>query len=129
MYEHQPRGFSDSHSHDTNDGQTAPVSSIAEMRRAMGINLDRIRNAVEVLTCRVLERKLEACVEICRCQQCVEDIYCMAMNRVPALYYHSEKSFARRLKDQGPPTDILQAIETALDHAIFTVGQNPSHGA
>jgi hypothetical protein len=107
----------------------APVatSSISEMRRVLGVNVDRLRNAVEVLTCRILERKLETCIEVCRCQQCIEDIYCLAMNRTPPLYYHSEKNFAQRLKDQGPPRDILQSIESAVDQAIVTVGQNPSH--
>ncbi|RMG46887.1 MAG: hypothetical protein D6718_04675 [Acidobacteria bacterium] len=102
-------------------------SSLAEMRVALGMSLDRIRNAVEVLACRMLEQKLAACPEICRCQQCVEDMYCLALNRVPALYYHSTSSFARRLEDQGPPTDILQALDRAIDHAILKVGENPSH--
>ncbi|UCF67720.1 MAG: late competence development ComFB family protein [Acidobacteriota bacterium] len=104
-----------------------PSSSLAEMRHALGMSFDRIRNAVEVLACRLLEQKLLACPEICHCQQCVEDMYCLALNRVPALYYHSTSSFARRLEDQGPPTDILQALDRAIDRAILKVGENPSH--
>ncbi|MFN7966312.1 MAG: late competence development ComFB family protein [Acidobacteriota bacterium] len=112
-----------------NEPHQAPIatSSVSEMRRVFGVNVDRLRNAVEVLACRILERKLETCIEVCHCQQCIEDIYCLAMNRTPPLYYHSEKNFAQRLKDQGPPRDILQSLETAIDHAIVTVGQNPSH--
>ena len=102
-------------------------SSIGEMRRVSGLSLDRIRNAVAVLACRMLEQKLSGCPEICQCQQCVEDMYCLALNRVPALYYHSASSFARRLEDQGPPSDILQALDRAIDHAILRVGDNPSH--
>lgn len=102
-------------------------SSIHEMRRISGVPLDRIRNAVEVLACRMLERKLELIPEICHCRQCIEDMYCVALNRVPALYYHSTSSFARRLEDQGPPTDIMASLDAAIDNAIIKVGQNPSH--
>ncbi len=102
-------------------------SSVHEMRRISGVPLDRIRNAVEVLACRMLERKLEMIPEICHCRQCIEDMYCVALNRVPALYYHSTSSFARRLEDQGPPTDIMAALDAAIDNAIIKVGQNPSH--
>jgi hypothetical protein len=102
-------------------------SSLGEMRRVLGLSLDRIRNAIEVLACRILEQRLEGCPEVCRCHQCVEDMYCLALNRVPALYYHSASSFARRLEDQGPPSDIIQALDRAIDHAIIKVGQNPSH--
>lgn len=112
---------------DDDDEFVGPQSSLVEMRQVRGFHLDRIRNAVEVLACRMLERKLDACPEICRCQHCIEDMYCVAMNRVPALYYHSASSFARRLEDQGPPTDILEALDRALDHAILRVGENPSH--
>jgi len=102
-------------------------SSLREMRTVLGLPVDRIRNAIEVLACRMLERKLEACPEICKCQQCVEDMYCLALNRVPSLYYHSASSFARRLEDQGPPTDILESLSRAIDHAIIRVGENPTH--
>lgn len=112
---------------DDDDEMATPRSSLQEMRLVMGFPLDRIRNAVEVLACRMLERKLESCPEICHCCQCIEDMYCVAMNRVPSLYYHSASSFARRLEDQGPPNDILEALDRALDHAILRVGENPSH--
>ncbi len=109
-------------------GETAaPSSCLGEMRRIHGVPLDRIRNAVEVLACRMLERKLERIPEICRCQQCVEDMYCLALNRAPSLYYHSTSSFALRLEDQGPPSDILDKLDHAIDHAIMRVGENPSH--
>ena len=102
-------------------------SSLREMRTVRGLRVDRIRNAIEVLACRMLERKLESVPEICQCQQCVEDIYCLALNRVPSLYYHSASSFARRLEDQGPPSDLLESLSRAIDHAIMRVGDNPSH--
>ena len=104
-------------------------SSLCEMRTVRGLRVDRIRNAVEVLACRILEQKLESCPEVCQCQQCVEDMYCLALNRVPSLYYHSASSFARRLEDQGPPNDILESLGRAIDHAIMRVGDNPSHEA
>ncbi len=109
------------------EASSATESSLGEMRRVLGMSLDRIRNAIEVLACRMLEQRLAGCPEICQCQQCVEDMYCLALNRVPALYYHSASSFARRLEDQGPPSDILQALDRAIDTAILKVGQNPSH--
>lgn len=103
------------------------TSSIGEMRRVNGIHLDRIRNAVEVLACRMLERKLEQIPEVCHCQQCIEDMYCLALNRVPSLYYHSTSSFAMRLEDQGPPSDIMDQLDRAIDQAIMRVGENPTH--
>jgi len=108
------------------EGQPRP-SSLGDMRRIGRVPLDRIRNAVEVLACRMLERKLEQIPEICHCQQCIEDMYCIALNRVPALYYHSTSSFARRLEDQGPPTDIMGQLDAAIDYAIMLVGQHPAH--
>jgi hypothetical protein len=98
---------------------------VNEMRTVLGLSLDRIRNAIEVLACRMLEQKLNKCPEIDKSQESIEDMYCLALNRVPALYYHSASSFARRLEDQGPPTDILAALDEALDYAILKVGQNP----
>jgi hypothetical protein len=102
-------------------------SCMGEMRRISSVPLERIRNAVEVLACRMFERKLERIPEICHCQQCIEDMYCIALNRVPSLYYHSTSSFAARLEDQGPPSDIMDQLDRAIDHAILRVGDNPSH--
>lgn len=120
--------FDDKHVRRESEPYQGPqASSLHEMRRINGVPLDRIRNAVEVLACRMLERKLDAIPEICHCKQCIEDMYCVALNRVPALYYHSTSSFARRLEDQGPPTDIMAALDAAIDHAIIKVGQNPAH--
>lgn len=112
---------------DVVESHSIPTSSVGEMRRVTGIQLDRIRNAVEVLACRMLERKLEQIPEVCHCKHCIEDMYCLAMNRVPSLYYHSTSSFAARLEDQGPPTDIMDALDRAIDNAILKVGENPSH--
>lgn len=107
--------------------QTAPGGNY-DMRQVCGFSLERIRNAVEVLACRMLEQKLERCPEIDKTKDLIEDIYCLALNRVPALYYHSASSFAQRLEDQGPPTDLLQSLDEALDHAIIKVMQNPKRG-
>ena len=108
-------------------GQAAVTgTAVQEMRRVNGLSLDRIRNAVEVLACRMLEQKLKNCPEIDQSPESIEDMYCLALNRVPSLYYHSASSFARRLDDQGPPTDILAALDDAIDHAIMKVGEYPS---
>jgi hypothetical protein len=105
------------------------ASSVGEMRRVFGLSLDRIRNAVEVLACRMLEQKLEQCPEIDKTQDVIEDIYCLALNRVPALYYHSASSFARRFEGgESAPSDILQALDEALDYAILKVMENPQRG-
>ncbi len=122
MYTDRPK-----HEDPSQPRSPSPATVDGEMRRVFGVGLDRIRNAVEVIACRMLEQKLERCPEVCRCQQCIEDMYCVALNRVPPLYYHSASSFARRLEDQGPPTDILEALDEAIDHAILVVGQNPAH--
>ncbi|MBP7148480.1 MAG: late competence development ComFB family protein [Acidobacteria bacterium] len=114
-------------SHGDEQDEGGVESSVREMRQVLGVSLDRIRNAGEVLVCRMLERKLEACIEVCRCQQCLEDMYCLALNRVPSLYYHSASSFARQMDVNGPPNDIFDALDRALDFAIIRVGENPSH--
>lgn len=101
------------------------TTTMGEMRDCMGYSLDRIRNAVEVLACRMLEQKLEGCPEIDKSKEAIEDMYCLALNRVPSLYYHSTSSFAQRLEDQGPPTDILAALDEALDYAILRVTERP----
>lgn len=116
--------------HDRGSGEGregSPSTAAGEMRRIRDVPLDSIRNAVEVLACRLLEEKLSRIPEVCHCRQCIEDMYCLALNRVPALYYHSASSFARRLDDQGPPTDIMEALDRAIEHAIVKVGENPSH--
>ena len=111
------------------DGPVDPGTSVGEMRRVFGLSLDRIRNAVEVLACRMLEQKLEQCPEIDKTQDVIEDIYCLALNRVPSLYYHSASSFARRFEGgESAPSDILQALDEALDHAILKVMENPHRG-
>lgn len=106
------------------NAKTSPAAQ-GEMRRVLGHSLDRIRNAVEVLACRMLEQKLEKCPEIDKSRESIEDMYCLALNRVPSLYYHSTTSFAMRLEEQGPPSDILEALDKAIDYAILKVGQNP----
>ncbi len=108
------------------DESQVAEQSVGEMRQVFDFSLDRIRNAVEVLACRMLEQKLEGCPEIDRNQDLIDDIYCLALNRVPALYYHSASNFAQRLDDQGPPGDILAALDSALDYAILKVMENPS---
>jgi hypothetical protein len=111
------------------DAAFEQASSMGEMRRVFGLSLDRIRNAVEVLACRMLEQKLEQCPEIDKTQDVIEDIYCLALNRVPALYYHSASSFARRFEGgESAPSDILQALDEALDYAILKVVENPQRG-
>jgi hypothetical protein len=111
------------------DASLDSASSVGEMRRVFGLSLDRIRNAVEVLACRMLEQKLEQCPEIDKTQDVIEDIYCLALNRVPALYYHSASSFARRFEGgETAPSDILQALDEALDYAILKVMENPQRG-
>lgn len=103
------------------------ASSVGEMRSVSGVSLDRIRNAVEVLACRMLEQKLDQCPEIDKTQDVIEDIYCLALNRVPSLYYHSASSFARRFEGgESAPSDILRALDEALDYAILKVIENPT---
>jgi len=119
--------FTERHAKQMSDnGSAVQEPHLGEMRQIFDFSLDRIRNAVEVLACRMLEQKLEGCPEIDRNKDVIEDIYCLALNRVPALYYHSASSFARRLDDQGPPTDILAALDKALDYAILKVMENPT---
>lgn len=113
-------------SHNTASPSSVTGTAVQEMRRVNGLSLDRIRNAVEVLACRMLEQKLKNCPEIDQSPESIEDMYCLALNRVPSLYYHSASSFARRLEDQGPPTDILAALDEAIDYAIMKVGEYPS---
>lgn len=108
--------------HDASDESHA---SVQDMRFVLGVSLERIRNAVEVIACRMLEQKLRNCPEIDKSKESIEDMYCLALNRVPSLYYHSASSFASRLEEQGPPSDILAALDKAIDYAILKVGQNP----
>jgi Late competence development protein ComFB len=86
---------------------------MAERYRFNDFTLDSIRNRQESRVAAVMRELLPDDAEFCGCRLCVEDIYAIALNSLPAHYTQSGSLVLRR----NPPTDgdIRRAVADALD--------------
>ncbi len=106
---------------------SSPADGPVGPEKIVDIDVGHVRNAVEPAARASIAARLVAQPELCRCEQCVEDIYCLAMNRVPSLYFNMNSAFARRFVSEGAPQDIRESLERAIEYAIRTVREKPAH--
>jgi hypothetical protein len=89
-----------------------------------GHDLRRICNFSEHLVLAAMRGVLEADPEMCRCRLCVEDLYALSLNALPAHYIQCT-SFPkfRASGDHVSPEDVRKGVE----RAALVVKRRPNH--
>ncbi len=92
-------------------------------RSVKGYLLKEIRNETEVKVCILMEKILDrpAYSKMCSCGICIEDIYGLALNKLPPQYRHSHSINLKIGKNHD------KKIESAIIAAIKKVGKNKKH--
>ena len=96
-------------------------------KNLFGYDLSEIKNINEELVIELLNNILSDDKSICRCQLCIEDIYALSLNKLPALYVQS--TFKENTFRGYDLTKILDRakVEKAVHDAAKKVGKNPYH--
>ena len=84
-------------------------------------SLDGIRNRQEARVVEAMRGLLPNQDDFCGCRLCVEDVYAMALNSLPAQYMQSGSLVIRK----NPPTD--EDVRRAVADALDTVRVRPNH--
>lgn len=89
--------------------------------------LEYLENEAESLVFKELEEQLgaEEAADICKCQDCVLDMACLALNSVKPFYRVSlmGKVYAGSLNESGYGEEVKAAVKTA----ISKISANPAH--
>jgi competence protein ComFB len=98
-----------------------------EKKILFGYDLLDIRNINEELVIEIMEAALEDDKSICRCQMCIEDIYALALNKLPSLYV--QNTFKENTFRGYDLTKVLdrQRVEKAVRNATNKVSKKPYH--
>ena len=83
------------------------------IREVFDYELDNIVNLSEMLVIKVIKQYLEEHPKVCRCGVCLEDMYALALNRIPAKYVQddfSEHFYDRMLDYDQAEMKIIKAI-------------------
>ena len=76
-------------------------------------SLDHVRNRHEVIVLEIMREKLPGETDFCGCKLCLEDVYAVAMNTLPAHYVQSSSIILK--KDPPSDADIARTVEDAFD--------------
>ncbi len=84
-------------------------------------SLEHVRNRYETTVIQIMRDRLLDEQDFCGCNLCLEDVYALAMNTLPAHYVQASAILLSR----DPPTeaDIARSVEDAFD----TVRVRPNH--
>jgi|SRR3989339_713885 len=86
-----------------------------------GINLDQIRNRYELIAVKKMKEVLPQYPDFDNCSLCIEDVYALALSRMPPVYTHKGSVILHReLSDQD--------VEEIIAYAILKVQKTPKHG-
>lgn len=85
------------------------------------IPLNQVRNRHESIVLDFMREKLPAESDFCGCKLCLEDVFAVVMNSLPAHYV--QKSSIILKKDPPTDADIARAVEDAIDR----VKARPNH--
>lgn len=84
-------------------------------------SLEQIRNRYEVKVVQAMREKLLDETDFCGCKICIEDIYALSMNTLPAHYVQRASIILK--KDPPSDADIVRTVEDAIDQ----VKVRPNH--
>lgn len=86
-----------------------------------GVSLENIRNRFETVVIRLMKKYIPLFPEFDNCPVCIEDVYALALSRIPSIY----------MKDPTIPfedDDVMgENIEEIVKYAIFQVSTKPKH--
>jgi len=85
-----------------------------------------VKNYAEQMVEEILPTVLKNYESICKCEKCLNDIRCIALNNLKPLYYDSEKGgvyLKVKSLDLQYKTDVIREIA----NAIKIVSQNTNH--
>ncbi len=99
------------------------MSDFFEERVLLGYHIAYINNQTEKTVAEELERAINNIDGVCRCQLCVEDIFMLSLNSLPARYRHS--ATFRLVKNDPNLTDDM--VKKAVANAIAEVSAHPKH--
>ncbi len=91
-------------------------------RTILGHDLENVYNLNEDAVAGAIERILNGDDGVCKCRMCLEDIFALALNKLPAKYVQS----------YYPTRDITELldheqIEKAVKAAVKKVAKSPHH--
>lgn len=88
--------------------------------------LDEIKNEVEEIAYKELERQLELISDedICKCTDCVQDMACFTLNQMKPRY---TVSLLGSLFTKVETEALIQDIENVVSQAVEKISQNPLH--
>jgi len=92
-------------------------------QKIFGYSISQIENRTEQEVASGLEKMLTSMEGICTCQLCVEDMFMIALNSLPARYQH--RATLRLFKKDPLLTEDM--VETAVKDAINGVSKRPKH--
>ena len=93
-----------------------PISSL----NIHGHNLSQVHNRNEYRVAVVIARLLAETPEYCTCTLCVEDMFALALNSLPAHYVQTGSIVLN-------PNPSEAVVEQQVRHAIHQVGKQPNH--
>lgn len=85
----------------------------SEKYKVKEMSMENIRNRQETRVAEHLRKQLEQDPDFCGCRLCVEDVYAIALNALPAQYVQAGSLV---LRNQAPSDqDVSRAVEDATD--------------
>ncbi len=88
-----------------------------------GYSLEHVENRTEKEVGAELENLLASTKITCSCQLCIEDMFMIALNLLPARYQHS--ATLRLVKKDPILTPSM--VKGAVESAVSDVGKHPKH--
>jgi competence protein ComFB len=88
----------------------------------MGHDLENVYNLNEGAVVEAIERIIAADDSICKCKMCLEDVFALALNTLPAKYVQSYYS----THDVNKLVDSKQ-IDKVVSETVKKVAKNPHH--
>ena len=76
-------------------------------------SLDHVRNRHEAIVLNFMREKLPGETDFCGCNLCLEDVYAVAMNTLPAHYVQRSSIILK--KEPPSDADIARTVEDAFD--------------
>lgn len=98
-----------------------PTDMADDRYQVYDISLEKVRNRQEARVVTAMRTLLPQAEDFCGCRLCVEDVYAIALNALPAHYVQSGSMVLRK----EPPS--VQDIERAVGDALDKVRVRPNH--
>ena len=84
-------------------------------------SLNHVRNRHEVIVLDIMRDRLSGETDFCGCKLCLEDVYAVALNALPAHYVQKASIILKKEPPSG--ADIARTVEDAIDR----VKVRPNH--